>query len=98
MKCPSCRVENLEDSKFCRKCATALPGGEASFTRTLIKGPAEFTSGTVIAVMNVKHYSRLTTIKIPGYVGRLFNRNDDFRMSPIHAAASAVRFFAADIR
>ena len=49
-------------------------------------------------LMNVKHYSRLTTIKIPGYVGRLFNRNDDFRMSPIHAAASAVRFFAADIR
>jgi len=49
MKCPSCRVENLEDSKFCRKCATALPGGAASFTRTLVQGPAEFTSGTVIA-------------------------------------------------
>lgn len=49
-------------------------------------------------MMNVKHYSRLATIKIPGCVGRLFNRNDDFRLSPIHAAASAVRFFAADIR
>ncbi len=49
-------------------------------------------------VMSVKHYSRLATIKIPGCVGRLFNRNDDSRLSPIHAAASAVRFFAADIR
>ena len=49
MKCPSCGIENLEDSKFCRKCATALPGGEASFTRTIVQGPAELASGTVIA-------------------------------------------------
>jgi serine/threonine protein kinase/dienelactone hydrolase len=49
MKCPSCGIENLEDSKFCRKCATALPRGEASFTRTLINGPAEFAAGSVIA-------------------------------------------------
>jgi serine/threonine protein kinase len=49
MKCPSCGIENLEDSKFCRKCATALPGAEASFTRTLVRGAAEFASGTVIA-------------------------------------------------
>jgi serine/threonine protein kinase len=49
MKCPSCGIENLEDSKFCRKCATALPGAEASFTRTLVRGPAELAAGTVIA-------------------------------------------------
>jgi hypothetical protein len=49
MKCPSCGIENLEDSKFCRKCATALPGGEASFTRILTKGPAELVTGTMIA-------------------------------------------------
>jgi hypothetical protein len=49
MKCPSCGIENLEDSEFCRKCATALPEGKASFTRILTKGPAEFVTGTVIA-------------------------------------------------
>jgi hypothetical protein len=49
MKCPSCGIENQEDSKFCRKCATALPGGEASFTRTIVSGPAELASGAVIA-------------------------------------------------
>ena len=49
MKCPSCGIENLEDSKFCRKCATPLPGGEASFTRTIAQGPAGLASGTVIA-------------------------------------------------
>ncbi len=49
MKCPSCGIENLEDSKFCRKCATPLPGGGASFTRTIAQGPAELASGTVIA-------------------------------------------------
>jgi serine/threonine protein kinase/formylglycine-generating enzyme required for sulfatase activity/dienelactone hydrolase len=49
MKCPSCGIENPEDSKYCRKCATALPGREASFTRTLIKGPAEFATRTIIA-------------------------------------------------
>jgi hypothetical protein len=48
MKCPSCGIENLEDSKFCRKCATALPGGEASFTRTIARGPAEFAAGAII--------------------------------------------------
>jgi len=49
MKCPSCGIENLEDSKFCRKCATPLPGGVASFTRTIARGPAELAPGTVIA-------------------------------------------------
>jgi serine/threonine protein kinase/formylglycine-generating enzyme required for sulfatase activity/dienelactone hydrolase len=49
MRCPSCGIENLEDSKFCRKCATALPGVEASFTRTIAQGPAELASGSVIA-------------------------------------------------
>ena len=49
MKCPSCGIENLEDSKFCRKCATPFPEGEAFFTRTLGKGPSELASGTVIA-------------------------------------------------
>ncbi len=49
MKCPSCGIENLEDSKFCRKCATPFPGGGASFTRTIVQGPAELASGSVIA-------------------------------------------------
>jgi predicted Ser/Thr protein kinase len=43
MKCRSCGIENLEDSRFCRKCATPLPGGDASATRSFAQisgGPA----------------------------------------------------------
>jgi len=38
MKCPACSVDNLDDSKFCRKCASPLHPDvdpEVSFTKTL---------------------------------------------------------------
>ena len=60
MKCPKCYFDNPEDTIYCGKCATTLAGGEASFTRTFVKGPAEFTAGTFIA----DHY------KITRFLGR----------------------------
>jgi len=49
MKCPSCGVENLEDSRFCRKCATSLPGGDASVTQSLAHVPGGPAIGSEIA-------------------------------------------------
>ena len=40
IKCPQCRTENPEGSKFCRECAAPLASGEFSQTKT-IRAPAQ---------------------------------------------------------
>ncbi len=52
MKCPSCGIENLEDSKFCRKCATPLPSSKDipdSRTETASTPIKELTTGSTFA-------------------------------------------------
>ncbi len=49
-KCPKCNTENTEDSQFCKKCATALPGvDEVIQTKTLETPTEELTRGSVFA-------------------------------------------------
>ncbi len=53
MKCPRCQTENPSDSKFCKECATGLPGTEApvsSPTKTLETAVEELSSGSTFAV------------------------------------------------
>jgi len=48
--CPRCQTDNPRDSKFCKECATPLPGaGEALPTRTLEGSTEELKRGTVFA-------------------------------------------------
>ena len=52
MKCPSCQTDNPPDSKFCRECATPLPGSLPSSplaTETLEAAPQELTTGSLFA-------------------------------------------------
>ena len=52
MKCPECSVENLEDSKFCRECATPLPNlsdASVSYTKTLEVSTWDIKPGSIVA-------------------------------------------------
>ncbi|MCL5734775.1 MAG: FHA domain-containing protein [Actinobacteria bacterium] len=39
-KCPKCSVQNPDDSNFCRRCGTKLPGGDQADT-TITYAPAD---------------------------------------------------------
>ena len=50
--CPKCHFDNPEDSRFCNKCATPLPGSDdisVSLTKTLQVPIKELTTGTIFA-------------------------------------------------
>jgi len=51
-RCPKCHADNLDDSRFCHKCATPLPPSEevsVSHTKTLETPVEELTRGTTFA-------------------------------------------------
>jgi len=51
-RCPKCNADNLDDSRFCHKCATPLPSQEeisVSHTKTLETPVEELTRGTTFA-------------------------------------------------
>jgi len=48
--CPKCQTDNPEDSKFCKECATPLPGIREDLpTKTMEASAEELTRGTVFA-------------------------------------------------
>ena len=51
-RCPKCHADNLDDSRFCHKCATPLPSSEevsVSHTKTLETPKEELTTGSTFA-------------------------------------------------
>lgn len=49
-KCPKCQTDNPDDSKFCKECASPLPGiKEAMHTKTLETPTEELKRGSVFA-------------------------------------------------
>jgi len=53
VKCPKCNADNLDDSRFCHKCATPLPSPEeisVSRTKTLETPQEELTTGSTYAI------------------------------------------------
>ena len=51
-RCPKCHADNLDDSRFCHKCATPLPPSEevsVSHTKTLETPVEDLTRGTTFA-------------------------------------------------
>jgi protein-S-isoprenylcysteine O-methyltransferase Ste14 len=71
MKCPNCQTDNLDDSKYCKECATSLTGaGEAQPSSTkILETPVEsLTRGSLFASRSMEKHGFLERHGVVRYV------------------------------